>query len=931
MLSAFRAAVADPTQVKTRALDLHAGAHDASHFILIPQAVVVAANADEVGRLLRASNASGLPLTFRSGGTSLSGQALTAGVLVDVRRNFKNIEVLDGGVRVRVQPGVTVRQLNTRLAPYGRKFGPDPASESACTIGGVVSNNSSGMACGTVDNTYKTLESLTVVLPSGTVVDTGARDADERLRAREPELFEGLLRLSRRVRENPASVAIIEHQFSMKNTMGYGINSLLDFTTPADILAHLIVGSEGTLGFVADATFRTIPLLTHITTGLLVFSDLQAANEALPALVETGAATLELMDALSLKVGQTLPGMAQMILDIKVKDHAALLVEYHADSAEKLADLEHGGVALVDSLPLSAPAGFSADAAGRAKLWHLRKGLYAAVAGARTQGTTALLEDVVVPVPTLGRTCIELIKLFDKYSYANSVIFGHAKDGNIHFLLSDGFQTKESLDRYAAFTEDMVDVILGEGGSLKAEHGTGRVMAPYVRRQYGDELYDVMRQVKRLFDPAGMLNPGVIMDDDPKAHLRHIKSAPPVAEEVDRCVSCGYCEPVCPSKNLTLTPRQRIVTLRAIEQAKLDGDHALAAELEKDWQYSSVETCAVDGMCQTACPVNINTATLVKRFRKRDSGKTVNKVWGSAARHWGPVTRGAGKALNVVRKVPIGLVLAPDKLARNVIGADIVPLYSAELPGGGTTRRRPAPSVPPQAVYFPACVGTMFGPAVDGAPGIQKSFELLCERAGVTLMVPQDIDGLCCGTPWSSKGLEAGEASMHAKTLAALRLATNEGQLPIVCDASSCTEGLRHTVESDTSARPMTIIDSVEFAITHILPKLPDHKKLESLAVHPTCSSTQMGMNEDLKTVAGAVAESVLIPENWGCCAFAGDRGLLHPELTASATAAEAGDVAAMGASAHASCNRTCELGMTRATGETYRHVLELLEEVTRP
>ncbi|WP_407342618.1 FAD-binding and (Fe-S)-binding domain-containing protein [Pengzhenrongella phosphoraccumulans] len=931
VLNALRAAVADPTQVRTRALDLHAGAHDASHFLLIPQAVVVAADAGEVGRLLQASAAQGVPLTFRAGGTSLSGQALTDGVLVDVRRNFKGIEVLDGGARVRVQPGVTVRALNARLAPFGRKFGPDPASEGACTIGGVVANNSSGMACGTVNNTYQTIESLTVVLPSGTVVDTAAPDADERLRTLEPALHEGLIRLSRRVKGNAASVATIQHQFSMKNTMGYGVNSLLDFDKPADILAHLIVGSEGTLGFVAEAVFRTVPKLNHVTTGLLIFDHLEAANEALPALVATGAATLELMDALSLKVGQALPGTPQMILDLAVREHAALLVEYHADSAEGLVEQQHVGAKLVDTLPLSAPAGFSADAAVRAQLWHLRKGLYAAVAGARRQGTTALLEDVVVPVPALGRTCIELIKLFDKYSYRNSVIFGHAKDGNIHFMLTDGFQAKEELDRYSAFTEDMVDVVLGEGGSLKAEHGTGRVMAPYVSRQYGAELYEVMREVKRLFDPAGMLNPGVLMDDDPKAHLRHIKSAPPVAQEVDRCVSCGYCEPVCPSKNLTLTPRQRIVTLRAIEQAKLDGNTALAAELEHDWAYSSVDTCAVDGLCQLACPVDINTATLVKRFRKRNAGPVINGVWGTAAKNWSVVTQGASLALDVVRKVPIGVVLAPDKLARAVLGKDTVPLYSAEIPGGGSARKRPAPTAEPVAVYFPACVGTMFGPAVDTSPGIQKSFEQLCERAGVTVLVPEGIDSLCCGTPWSSKGLEAGEATMHRKTLAALRLATRDGVLPIVCDASSCTEGLRHTVESDPSDRPMTIIDSVEFAISHILPLLPDYTKLESIVVHPTCSSTRMGMNEDLKTVAGGVAERVEVPENWGCCAFAGDRGMLHPELTASATAAEAADVAALDVSAHASCNRTCELGMTRATGEPYRHVLELLEEVTRP
>jgi D-lactate dehydrogenase len=930
-LNAFRDAVADPAQVRTRALDLHAGAHDASHFLLIPQAVVFAGNAAEVGGLLRASATQGVPLTFRSGGTSLSGQALTDGVLVDVRRNFTNIEVLGGGTRVRVQPGVTIRAVNARLMPFGRKLGPDPASESACTIGGVVANNSSGMACGTVNNTYQTLESLTVVLPSGTVINTGAPDADERLRTLEPDLFNGLLRLSRRVRDNPASVATIQHQFSMKNTMGYGVNSLLDFDRPADILAHLIVGSEGTLGFVAEAVFRTIPRLPHVTTALLVFPDLQAANTALPELVDTGAATLELMDALSLKVGQALPGTPPVILDLSVRDHAALLVEYHADSAEHLAELQHIGVDLVNRLPLSAPSAFSSDAAARAQLWHLRKGLYAAVAGARRQGTTALLEDVVVPVPALGRTCIELIKLFDKHSYRNSVIFGHAKDGNIHFMLTDGFGSKDELDRYSAFTEDMVDVVLGEGGSLKAEHGTGRVMAPFVRRQYGDELYDVMRQIKRLFDPSGMLNPGVLMDDDPRAHLRHIKSTPPVDDSVDRCVTCGYCEPVCPSRNITLTPRQRIVTMRAIEQARLDDDHSLAAELEKDFEYAAIHTCAVDGMCQTACPVNINTATLVKTLRARDARPVVKRLWGAAAKNWGAVTRGAGHALNLVPKIPIGVVLGPDRLARTMLGPDSVPLYSAELPRGGTARRRPAPTADPQAVYFPACVGTMFGPAVDSAPGVQMSFELLCERAGITLLVPTGIDQLCCGTPWSSKGLARGQATMQAKTLAALRLATRNGELPIVCDASSCTEGLRQTIETDTGEKPMRVIDSVEFALTHILPRLPDHPRLKSLALHPTCSSTRLGINADLQEVAREVAESVQIPASWGCCAFAGDRGMLHPELTASATQEQATEVAAMDATAHASCNRTCELGMTRATGEPYRHILELLEEVTRP
>lgn len=926
------AALPGSGQTSTRLLDRHANAHDASHFLLIPQAVAVPSNAAEVAALMRLSTARGLPLTLRSGGTSLSGQAVSGGLLVDVRKNFRNIDVLDGGARVRVQPGVTVRELNARLLRFGRKFGPDPASEAACTIGGVVANNSSGMACGTTDNAYRTLESLTLVLPSGTVIDTGAADASARLRSLEPELFKGLGELAERVRGNPTSRAEIERQFAMKNTMGYGLNSLLDFDDPVDILAHLVVGSEGTLGFVAEAVFRTVPRLAHATSGLLVFKDLEAANTALPALVDSGAATVELMDSLSLKVGQGLSQVPGVVRGLAVDQHAAFLVEYQSADAAQLPELSARAVALAGSLGLDGPAEFSADATSRAELWHLRKGLYTSVAGARPAGTTALLEDVVVPVPALARTCLELNTLFNKYSYANSVIFGHAKDGNIHFMLTDKFASKGELDRYAAFTEDMVDVVLGEGGSLKAEHGTGRVMAPFVRRQYGDELYSVMRRIKELCDPAGMLNPGVILDDDPVAHLRHIKTAPPAVDpEVDRCVSCGYCEPVCPSKNLTLTPRQRIVTLRDMEAARRDGDTALADELARDYEYSGVDTCAVDGMCQTACPVGINTGTLVKHLRTRGAGKVEGGMWGAAAKHWGAVTQGAGLALGVAAKVPAAVVLPVNRLGRKLLGEDTLPLYSAELPAGGKARRRPAPVGEAAAVYFPACVNVMFGPAGAGSAGVQASFEQLCAAAGVELLVPEGISDACCGTPWSSKGMAGGLAEMHARTLKLLREATRDGELDVICDASSCTEGLLHTIEGEQLApgqKPLRVVDAVEFTAARLLPMLDgDWQRVESLALHPTCSSERMGLNPALVQVAEAVADSVQVPERWGCCGFAGDRGMLHPELTASATAAQAADVAEMDAAAHASCNRTCELGMTRATGRDYRHVLELLSE----
>jgi D-lactate dehydrogenase len=949
---ALRSAVGEPGQVRDRSTDRLAYAHDASHYSLVPLAVVAPRNPGEVGRLLAVSAAQGVPLTFRAGGTSLSGQSSSAGVLVDVRRHFRTVEVLDGGALVKVQPGATVRQVNTRLAPFGRKLGPDPASEGACTIGGVVANNSSGMACGTVQNTYSTMASMVLVLPTGTVIDTGADDCDERLRALEPELYAGLSRLRDRVRREPESVRRIRQLFAMKNTMGYGVNAFLDHESPAQILAHLMVGSEGTLGFVAEVTFRTVPLLRYAQTGLFVFADLQAATASLPALVATGAATLELMDATSLRVGQRDPKADELVRAIQVDKHAALLVEYQSSDPLELTEMCSSARPVLADLPLTAPATLSGDAATRASLWLLRKGLYAAVAGARPSGTTALLEDVVVPVADLLDTCTGLIGLFERHGYQDSVIFGHAKDGNIHFMLNEKFGAKNDLARYHGFTEDMVSLVLGQGGSLKAEHGTGRIMAPFVRRQYGDELYEVMCEIKALCDPRGLLNPGVIIDDDPQAHVRNLKVTPTVEEEVDRCVDCGFCEPVCPSKDLTTTPRQRIALRRALARARNEGNDALVAELEGAHEYDVVDTCAADGMCQTACPVSINTGDLVRRLRKDSVTPLKQKVWKGAARHWGAATAGASTGLTMAASLPASLTNAAPVWWRAVVGEETMPLWTSDLPRGGPLRpARPgsavrggtssaaggepgsASSTAPTAVLFAACVGTMFGPA-EGGVGASGALRTLCERVGLTLVVPADLPSLCCGTPWKSKGMAQGYAVMRDQVLPALWEASRGGELPVVCDASSCTEGLhemlRSVAESDERVQKLRVLDAVEFVQEHVLEHLETTHRLTSVAVHPTCSSTRLGTTAGLTAIAASFADEVVIPADWGCCGFAGDRGLLHPELTASATAPEVASLAGRQYSAYVSSNRTCELGMTRATGQQYRHVLEVLEEATR-
>ncbi|MFF4690084.1 FAD-binding and (Fe-S)-binding domain-containing protein [Streptomyces sp. NPDC001307] len=927
------ACVGDPARVTTDVPRRVAAAHDASPYLFTPRAVVRAASAAEVGALMAGARAAGVPLTLRSGGTSLAGQAGGDGILVDVRSHWRTAEVLDDGLRMRLQPGLTVRQANARLARYGRRLGPDPASESACTIGGLVANNSSGMNCGTRDNAYRTMESLQFVLPSGTVVDTAEPDADRALRTYEPELHAGLLRLRDRVRASAGSRATIERLFSMKNTMGYGLNSFLDHTDPADILAHLMIGSEGTLGFVGEAVFRTVPVLPHTATGLLVLPGLAEATDALPALLAVGARTAELLDAASLRVTQQSPDPVAELRGLRVERHAALLVEFAEDSAEALQERVAAARPVLDGLPAVTGTGLVRDPRVRARLWHLRKGLYTAVAGARPAGTTALLEDIAVPMDRLTRTCDGLIGLFDRHGYQDAVIFGHARDGNLHFMLTQDFDSAPEIERYARFTDAMVDLVLDAGGTLKAEHGTGRAMAPFVRRQYGDELYDVMREVKRLCDPHGVLNPGVLLADDPAAHLRSLKSVPEVDPAVDRCVECGYCEPVCPTTDATTTPRQRIALQREIALATAAGDDERRRALEADYAYAAVDTCAADSLCGTACPVTIDTGAVMKRLRGERHGAAAQRAGSAVARHWGTAVRGVRAALNTAHAAPAPAVRAATGAVRRLGAGELVPAWADDIPRGGPARPAPRRSAEPRAVFFAACIGSVFAPegASDGAAA---AFLRLCDRAGVPVVVPEGLTGLCCGTPWQSKGYTAGHRTMAARTLQVLWEASDHGRLPVVCDASSCTHGLEQLPDSlpeSDRARfaALRFVDSVVFTTEHLLPALPSPRRLGSLALHPTCSTVHLGIDGALRTVAAAVSDTVTVPDTWGCCAFAGDRGLLHPEITASATAVQAAEITAGRYDAYASCNRTCEMGMTRATGRPYRHVLELLDQAT--
>ena len=440
-----------------------------------------------------------------------------------------------------------------------------------------------------------------------------------------------------------------------------------------------------------------------------------------------------------------------------------------------------------------------------------------------------------------------------------------------------------------------------------------------------------MVQLKRAADPRGVMNLGVIITDDEREHMKNFKLNPQVEDEIDSCVECGYCEPVCPSRDLTMTPRQRIVVRRARAKAIQEGDTELVAPIDEAYQYDGIDTCAVDSMCVTACPVKIDTGKFIKSLRRGQAGAVESAGWAAAAKAWGPGNTLASAALTGAYYMPTPLVQKVTDVARALAGKDTVPQYRPELSKGGAKRSKAfgtrigAAGAEPSGVFVPACVNSMFGPQGDGV-GASEAFAKLVERAGLALVVPEGIDGMCCGTPWASKGMSTGHDIMQRRVNDQLIAATDGGRLPVVVDASSCTHGFRDMAEGIG----ITVIDAIEFVEDQVLERLEVKQKVDSVTLHPTCSATHLGIVDTLERVAGAAAEDVRVPAEWNCCGYAGDRGMLHPELTHAATQREAAQAEELGSATHASSNRTCELGLTAATGKDYEHILEILERASR-
>lgn len=994
-LSAVRAFV-PKTAVYTDGLRRFAWGTDAGFYRLVPKIVIRSSNEKEVSRILRAASKYDVPVTFRAAGTSLSGQSISDSVLVVAGKNWERYKVSEDGERITLEPGIIGSRVNAILKPYGRKFGPDPASIGSCMVGGIVMNNASGMSCGTHANSDRELESVRMVFADGSVLDTGDEASREAFRAGHPDFIKGIEDLRDEILADKELSDRIRYKYSIKNVTGLNIFPFVRFQDPFDIMAHLLVGSEGTLAFMSQVTMKTLPLPAKEASAMVYFGTIREAAEAVVALrkdIDPAA-----LDAAELLDKRSLASVDDpMLKDYPDKDLTALLLRVTGAGQE---DLEANVNRLTDVLRgFSALKGadgdafiFSSDPAVAGKYWAIRSGIFPSVGGMRREGTTCLIEDIAFHIEDLPDATEDLSALLDRHGYDDSCIYGHALEGNFHFIINQSFDSEAEVRRYEAMIRDVAEMVVGKyDGSLKAEHGTGRNMAPFVKYDWGEKAFGVMRRVKELFDPHGLLNPGVIFNDDPECFLKNFKALPvlkpwaddskavepelaEIYKKLNKCIECGFCEVNCLSCGFTLSSRTRIATQREITSLRELPDPTASEQtrlrtLEKEYSYTGEQTCAGDGLCSTSCPMGINVADLTHQLRRVNmpEGSFGHGFWNFVAGHYAGVKSGLRGALRMATagetvlgdlamsglcrwlhnaiRIPLWTPATPKaynipKSLRALVSSAAVghdgasTVYAATEPARlGSLSKRPdsqtseavtgMPTVC-KVVYFPSCINQMMGlpkhhHAVD-KPLVEEMVSLL-GKAGYEVIFPENMSSLCCGTIWESKGMPEIADRKTAELEEALWQASEQGRYPVLCDQSPCLHRMKHKIKK------MRLYEPAEFILGFLADRLDFHQTDTPVAIHLTCSMRLMHKTGKMLELARMCSTDVVVPEGVGCCGFAGDKGMTHPELNKYALRKLKDQV--KGIPVGYSNSRTCEIGLATNSGIPYVSIAYLVNRCT--
>ena len=908
---------------------------DASFYRLIPKIVIKTDNAKEVQDIIELSHSMNLSITFRAAGTSLSGQAISDSILIVTSRNFSKFKIAPDASFISLEPALTGAQVNGLLARYSKKIGPDPASINAAMIGGIAANNASGMCCGISQNSYKTLKSMKLIFADGTKLDTACETSKNEFRKTHGEFLKELKSFSDDTKNNEELRAKIERKFKIKNTCGYSLNALIDFEDEFEVLEHLIIGSEGTLAFIEEITYYTVEDLKDKASALIYFKDMKEACNAVTKLkLARDAKTInieavELIDRAGLASIENDSAMPSFIKDFD-ENITALLIETRAVSDEQL-DIQTMQIEeLLKKFEVVKQIFFTKDVAQYTLYWKIRKGLFPAVGAVRKTGTTVIIEDVAYPIEHLAEATLELQELFKKHGYKEAIIFGHALEGNFHFVFTQDFSHKKEVKRYDDFMNDVVhSVAVKYQGSLKAEHGTGRNMAAFVELEWGSDAYMMMKKIKNLFDPRGLLNPGVIINDDKEAHLKNLKTLPATNPIVDKCIECGFCEPTCPSNELTLSPRQRIVINREISRLENIGLYKEAKEYKKLYQYDGIETCATCSLCSSACPVNIDTGSLTKHLRAEQASESSKSIANFVANNFSSTLKGIRVGLhsaNFIHKVLGTASMETFTQTFRDLSKNTLPKWTETMPKGTNIDMYFEQKVSDKkVVYFPSCITRSMG--LNSISKEEKQLftvtvELL-QKAGYQILFPHNLSDLCCGMPFSSKGFKEAVQTKSSQLEEELLNISEFGEYPILSDTSPCTKKMMESFSHD-----LNIYEPIEFALEFLTKDLEFTAINEPITIHTTCSSRKMGLEDKFKKLAQLCSTEVIIPSDVKCCGFAGDRGFNFPELNKSALRHLKEQTA--GAKMAFSTSKTCEIGLSNESGLDYNSIFYLVNKVTK-
>lgn len=941
---------------------------DASCYRYIPKLVLKPVNEAEVVRIIKFSKTYNIPLTFRGSGTSLSGQACGDSVLVVCMHKWQNIRA--SADSIWCDCGVIGVEANNALKPFGKKIGPDPATINNASIGGIFSNNSSGMCCGVKQNSYQTIKSVRVILHDGFILDTSDSANVQEFCNTHSDMVKEILALREEIVSDDALRKEIARKFAIKNTTGYGLNALSDFADIKDILNHIFIGAEGTLGFVSRVEYTPVKDYALKACALMFYENLSLAAGAIEILSRNDdkVSAAEIMDYACLKAVSGMEGMPQELTKI-AEGNCCILIQLESDSKQELDSHIEAVRGELESVPTLFGIHFSFDEATQAKWWKVRKGLLPISASTKRRGSTVITEDICFEIPNFAKGIEGIGRLFKEYAF-EGIIFGHALSGNVHFIITPLLSDTKERENFAAFMDKMVELVVALKGSTKAEHGTGRMMAPFLEQEWGAKAYALNKRIKHIFDAQNLFNPDVIICEDKEIHIKNLKPAHSIEDYLEACMECGFCEKVCPSKNITLTPRQRIAVYREIKRLE-SLTHKSAQEreelevLRRDYAYFGVATCATCSMCATLCPLEIDTAKIAIKTKNANASKGASAIARVIARNMDKATKVAkigvsaanvgasllgsnvlkslSTSLNRAFHTPIVPKFMPTKntydLESKVLDSqnamyERVSGASGDLLATSDTQFSQSENCNEnnRILYLTSCLNRVFAPprqAADKRP-LQAVFESLCSKAGISVIYPKNIAKMCCGKAFKDFTTKDPSLNPLHYTLKELLEVSENGKIPIVCDHSACSGELVEQLKHLSGFEMLKVYDMSVYVRDNILPHLHITPLSESVGVYAVCSCKKHAWADSIYEIATHCTRGEVITHSQTyCCGFAGNKGFSTPELNISALQGLQEYFAKNTPKRMYATSSTCEIGLSDSTNHAWQHIIYLLDEVS--